>query len=410
VQAWGELPAAVRRVLLGDLLSATGSGLVLPFLFVYLAQVRDLGEFTGGIAVGAVAGGSMVANPIAGRAVDSRGARAVLQLGLVLAAAGDVALLLAQATVTACLATALFGMGTGTAMPALHSLLGSATPHEHRPTAFALQYALTNVGFSLGALLAALLVDFEDPASFVRVFLADAVSYLLFAAWLALPGARILTRDPDPGQPQVIAAAASGYRDVLGDARFRRLCLVNGLLVVCGFAQYHAALPAFAGRDGGLSASQLALVFAANTVAVAFLQLPVLAATRRVPRARLVAMGAGCFAVCWVAVGWSGQFGGTTGAVVLVAGAAAVLGLGETFLSPALGPLVNEMAPEHLRGRYNAVDTFVLSAGSILGPLLAGWALAAGATGGLFGALAIGCLLAAALTPALQHPRPTSSG
>lgn len=148
------------------------------------------------------------------------------------------------------------------------------------------------------------------------------------------------------------------------------------------------------------------MVFGLNTVVVALLQIPVLRATKRVPRQRLILLGGGCFAGCWLLVLSSAPYGGAGTALVLVAGAAAVMAVGETLLSPALGPLVNEMAPEHLRGRYNAVDTFILSAGSAVGPAATGLLLAGGYVLPLFVGLAAGCVLAGMLALTL---RPTST-
>ena len=58
----------------------------------------------------------------------------------------------------------------------------------------------------------------------------------------------------------------------------------------------------------------------------------------------------------------------TLTATVLVAACASVFALGETLLQPTVPVIVNDLAPAHLRGRYNAVSS---SAGrcSSAGPL-----------------------------------------
>ncbi|MGW7657742.1 MFS transporter, partial [Streptomyces tendae] len=43
--------AALRRIQLGNALSAFGNGFTVPFLFVYVAQVRDLGANTAGMVL-----------------------------------------------------------------------------------------------------------------------------------------------------------------------------------------------------------------------------------------------------------------------------------------------------------------------------------------------------------------------
>ena len=75
-----------------------------------------------------------------------------------------------------------------------------------------------------------------------------------------------------------------------------------------------------------------------------------------------------------------------------------VFAVGETLQGPTQAPLVVDLAPDHLRGRYFALSAMSWSAGGILGPLVGGallgwhpyavWPIAAGVC--VFSAL--GCL------------------
>ena len=53
----------------------------------------------------------------------------------------------------------------------------------------------------------------------------------------------------------------------------------------------------------------------------------------------------------------------------------ALFALGETLLQPTIPAITNDMAPDHLRGRYNAVNAGAFQAGTILGPVVAGFML-----------------------------------
>jgi MFS family permease len=77
------------------------------------------------------------------------------------------------------------------------------------------------------------------------------------------------------------------------------------------------------------------------------------------------------------------------------------MGFAECLLAPALGPMVNDLAPTALRGRYNAADAFTLSIGTIIGPALTA-ALIAGPTTQLFAVLTLGCCIAAILASQSQ--------
>jgi MFS family permease len=62
---------------------------------------------------------------------------------------------------------------------------------------------------------------------------------------------------------------------------------------------------------------------------------------------------------------------GTSAALVFMT-ATMVFALGETLQGPTQAPLVADLAPERLRGRYFALGAMSWSAGSILGPAVGG--------------------------------------
>jgi MFS family permease len=81
--------------------------------------------------------------------------------------------------------------------------------------------------------------------------------------------------------------------------------------------------------------------------------------------------------------------------VVAFAAAMVVFAFGETMLSPALSPMVNDLAPDRLRGRYNGLFTLAWTTGFMVGPAVAGVVLGTGAPGLLFLGLIGGCGLVA---------------
>ena len=50
-----------------------------------------------------------------------------------------------------------------------------------------------------------------------------------------------------------------------------------------------------------------------------------------------------------------------------------VFPLGETLTQPTIPALVNDLAPDHLRARYNALSSAAFSLAAIIGPVTAGW-------------------------------------
>jgi MFS family permease len=84
-------------------------------------------------------------------------------------------------------------------------------------------------------------------------------------------------------------------------------------------------------------------------------------------------------------------------AIALLGAAPAVIGLGETLLSPTLIAIVHDVGPDELRGRYNAVYNFSWQLGPVIGPALAGFAIGAGHGNAFFLILAGACAATSAL-------------
>jgi MFS family permease len=399
-----ELPRDGWILLAGDAVSAVGSGLTLPFLLVYLHELRGLGLGEAGLALSVVALAGFAGNPAGGSLVDRVGGRATLLAGLGFAAAGSAWLAFVAGAWQAYAAAATLGFGLAVLWPARTALLATVVPAERRSSAYGLGHAAMNVGLGAGALLAAAIVDPSSPRTFQAIYLLDAASFVAFVPLvlrLRVSGAKL---------EKAAASGPRGYRLVFRDRAFLRLWGLTALIVCFGYAQYSAAFPAFATGEGGLDAHQLALAFAANTIAVAVAQLPVLRALRGRRRTSALALAFGATGLAWTVVLAGGQAPSSAGAAAVFTLAMAVLGIGETLLSPSAPALANDLAPDELRGRYNGVYTLAWTTGFAAGPALAGVFLAAGAANALIGCAIAACAigtagslrLARSLSPAMD--------
>ena len=95
------LSKSAWTVLAGDALSAVGTGLTLPFLFVYLHRVRGIGVAPAELALSTFAVASVFGNVVGGWLSDRISARNSLVVGLSLAAVGSLALTLVRRPVDA---------------------------------------------------------------------------------------------------------------------------------------------------------------------------------------------------------------------------------------------------------------------------------------------------------------------
>src|SRR5262249_16671360 len=138
---------------------------------------------------------------------------------------------------------------------------------------------------------------------------------------------------------------AGSYRAVLRDRTFLVAWGLMALIVAVVFAQNNATFPPFATGTGGLAPSGLAIAFAANTVSIVVLQLPVLKLLEGRRRTTSLALACGCFGTAWCLIALGAHVGGTISDTAMFAFAMVILGAGETLLSPTLAPIVNDLAP-----------------------------------------------------------------
>ena len=194
-------------VQVGIFLNHLGWGAVLPFEIIYLHEARDFSLGVPGLVVGTVTGLAVVAAPVAGTLIDRVGARATaVGAGLALAV-GYGALAFAQTPAHAFIAAAAAGAGNGALIPSQSALLASLASRDLRHRATAVSRVAANLGFGLGGALGGLVAAY-GLNGFVVLFLANAVTYVVYVVILASPCTRTLGRNH--------SRAATGFSSATG--------------------------------------------------------------------------------------------------------------------------------------------------------------------------------------------------
>ncbi|GAA3608750.1 MFS transporter [Marihabitans asiaticum] len=364
---WRALPREGRFLLSTVALQHLGRGMTLPFTVIYLGEVRGFSLEVAGALLGATAVVAAVYGPIAGTFVDKVGARLVVMSGSILASIGTV-LLAATTNLTIAVLMVLFlGLAHGTGWSASNSLISAIVAGPLRQRYFGVNFALLNLGIGVGGLLAGVVVDVDRPMTFVLLFLLDAVLVLIPVIWLlgplrhvhgrALPGA-------DDDRPS--------YRTVLRRPGFGWILGVTALSSIVGYGQMEAGIPAFARSISQVSTEAVGALFAANTVVIVALQFTVLQRIEGHRRTRVMLAMLAIWMLAYGLLGLSGLLPGSLAAAVLAVSWGAVFGLGETLLQPSIPAMVNDAAPDHLRGRMNAANSTAFMLGAVVGPVLAG--------------------------------------
>ncbi|GAB6985098.1 MFS transporter [Nocardioides pyridinolyticus] len=406
---WHDLPREGKLLLSVVVFEFIGTGLVLPFHVIYLHEVRDIPLSHVGLLLGLPPlVGFLVVGP-GGTAIDRFGARRILLLALVLQVVSNTLLAFSSTELMASAALLLSGMAFGVTWPGFQTLTANVVPGDLRQRYFGVNFTLLNLGIGIGGIVGGFLVDVTEPVTFQAIYLADAAIYLADAAsylpallLLLIPLRHVAGR---PEHHAEIAAEKVGYLAVARRPAVGTLMLLSFVSSYVGYSQLNAGMPAFARAVGEVSTRGLGLAFAANTVVIVVLQLFVLQRIERRRRTRVIAVMAVVWACSWLLLGTTGFVSGTVGATLLLAACASVFAFGETLLQPTIPALVNELAPDHLRGRYNALSSGTFQLAAIIAPPVAGLLVDHGLGALYIGSLVAGCLLTAVIAVARLEPQ-----
>jgi MFS family permease len=398
-ELWTEIPASGRLLLVAVVVDSLGIGLTLPFTVVYLHEVRGIPLPTVGLLMSlppAVA--LLLLGPI-GLAIDRFGARRVQVGALTFSMLGQIGLVFVHGPATAAAALAVGGLGSAAFFPANLALVSSVVPSRLRQRYFGLSFTVLNAGIGVGGIVAGLVVNVDQAWTFAVIYLADAASYLVPLVIL-LVFLRGVGGPPDHTSGP--AAVPPTYAEVWRDRVFRRFLVVTFFVSFVGYAQLEAGWTAFVRFVADVSTRDIGIAFAVNTLVIVVFQLPVLQAIHGRRRTRMLIVMAGVWATAWAFVGVSGLVGGAL-AVGLVVASGGIFGLGETLNSPVSPSLVNDLASDQLRGRYNAANSIAFQMAAVLGPAIAGLLIGNGWDAAYIVMLLVGCAVLAGLLLSLER-------
>ena len=353
----------------GGLVNAFGNGITLPFLFIYLHNVRGMDLGVVGLIVGAHAVASIVAGPIFGVLIDRLGGRRLLATALGILAGGYALYPFVHEVWQGFAVAVITGVGVGGFWPSQSTLIAGLTAPAERPAAFAMQRVVMSIGIGLGALAGGLIATTESPGSFTVLFLLNSVTFVVYAAvMLALvPSPALAARSGEPPE------RAGSYRDVLRHRPFVAVIGLNALFIFAGFSGFEL-LPVYAKNDASVSELQIGLVFLVNPIVIVLLQLPVARLAqgrRRMPALGLLGV---LWACAWLLVPAAGSKTPVT-ATLLLMGVMAIFALGQCLHGAVQAPLVSDLASPQLLGRYMALSALSWQVGFALGPAVGGFVL-----------------------------------
>jgi len=383
----GGLPRVFWWVWVSTLVVRTGA-FVAPFLSYYLTRSLGHSAAFAGFVAALNAVGAAVSAVVGGVLADRVGRRATLLGALVASAVTLVALGSVHTVGLIAVLAFLAGLANNATRPATGAIIADIVPSADRGRAYALNYWAINLGFAVAMLSAGLVASH----GYSLLFFGDAMAnvgcavVVFFTVPETRPVVGAATSGASSGATAEVSGRAGSLADVLRDRIF--LGFLGAVLVgAIIYSQAQTVQPIMMGQDG-LGPGAYGAVAALNGILIGVLQLPMTTWMRRYTHGTVLAsssflMGAG-FAVPLLISAVGHPMGVYAASVVVWT----IAEIGNTPPQMALGA---DLAPAHLRGRYQGMSTLAWSVAGIVGPLVGGWALSAvGASAVLWASLVLG--------------------
>ena len=355
---------ALRRLFLGTLVGFLGMGLQFSLFVLYCHDIRGFSDITAGWMLVWEAVLGIAISPLYGTLVDRFGPSPVLAVAMPVSAVGVTAIGFTTTVPLMFVAVTALSAGGAGMWSAFTVLITRIVREEHRQDAFGINFMAVNVG--IGCLIGTQIANLHDAGSFQLLYTMSGALMLCYAAimfTLRRHGGRLASDVHEDLKEE-------GWVEVLKDRRMVRLVLSSLVVMVCGYGSIEAGMPLFVTQVARLSIHYVGLLFFFNTFTIIVAQLFVLSGIKGRSRSLLMGLVGLLWGASWL-LATSSLLVGAVGAVAILCVGQIVFAIGETIWQPVSPALVNDLAPEHLRGRYNAFIGIVWAGSSAIGQLVA---------------------------------------
>jgi MFS family permease len=354
------LPApGVERTLAGaTLVNTIGNGLFLTGQVFFLTRVVGLGAGQVGIGLAVVGGFSILSGVPVGHWGDRHGLRETLVAATLAQALTTGALLFVRSFSEFLVVAAFFGAASGGANATRQALTANSLDSERRVRNRAYQRAVTNVGISLGAIIAAVALQVDSRAGYLALIAANAVTFvgasLIFLKVPHLP--------PVPVQ-------AGPRLPVLRDKPFVAFIALNTVMFM-HYGMLEVAVPLWIVGHTHAPRFVFSILILINTITVAAFQVRISRGSERLARSVWCIKASGVLiAISCVLFGLSGD-SVVWIAVTLLIAAALVEVFGEMFQSAGSWGVSFLVAPPALQGQYQGLFGTGMSVSAAMAPLV----------------------------------------
>ncbi len=343
----------------GTLINQIGSGMVFPFLTLYLHQRLNLSMTFVGVILMLWSISGLVGNLAGGSLTDRFGRKRLMVFSLGASALGLVAFGFADSLISAAIIVLYVGFVGALFQPARDAMVADLVGTDKRPQAYGLLRVVANLGIAIGPAIGGFLASVSYLIAFLTS--ASATMVFFFITILLMRETKPTTTAP---QRNANAAAPGNFGTVFRDHRFIVFCSATAFAIIA-YSQMMTVLPVYMKDQFALGETFFGWVMTTNAAMVVLLQLPITRVTEKVARLPLIALGAILYAVGVASVALASTFPHFVASM-------AILTLGEMIVVPTATAVTADLAPAELRGRYMGVLGLTWNVGFGIGPILGG--------------------------------------
>ena len=244
--------------------------------------------------------------------------------------------------------------------PTSQALIADITEKDKRMKAFSLRYTAINIGASAGPLMGAYFATVQANLTFMMT----GIIYFIYAVilWKLMNRFQI--------QSNLGNAKKVVFKDavkILQADKALRYFILGGILIALGYSQIQSNLPQHLAHSVNNGITLYSILLSINAVFVIVMQIPISTIVEKYSVMKV--MMAGTIFLCLGLFGFGFSFNWPTAIAAMV-----ILTIGEILIFPSSSVVIDQLAPDHLRGTYFGANQF-RKTGQFLGPIFGGFLL-----------------------------------
>ncbi len=342
----------------GNLITATGQGLVWPFLTINMRRQMDvpLTQITVLFTLQSLA--TMLATTALGPTMDRFGRKGPMVIGYLISSASIFSMSRADTLSAWGVLLALYAIAGASFQMGSNAMIADMIAPDRRAGAYALLRTASNLGIAIGPPIGGLLtgVSYELP-----YYLAAGIQFVMVFFVFTMLRETLDRKNRAEAPPE----RAVGYGPLLHDWPFLTFWGVY-LLVEIAAALVFTLLGVYIKEQFDIPESQYSLIMMTNAVMVVFLQYGVTRLTRRYAPLPVMALSGLFYALGLSAFALGRNFWAFWLGMVIMT-------TGELMISPTATAMAANLAPPDMRARYMGIYGLSYRVGSGVGPVIGGF-------------------------------------